>query len=70
MRFVLALGALMLLGAIAASCALWAGVEQGAPIALALGGFTVAIVLPVVLDQMGNWGVPGDEPPPRWSRTP
>lgn len=62
MRFVVALGGLMLLGAIAASCALWAGVEQGAPIAFALGGFTLAIILPVGLGQLGNWGMPGDEP--------
>jgi hypothetical protein len=58
----------MLLGAVAASCVFWAGVEQGGPIAFALGGFTLAIIVPVGLGQMGNWGMPGDEPAPRWRR--
>ena len=68
MRILLALGAVALLGGIAAAIAFWAGADQGAPIAFALGGCLVAIVVPVGVSQLGNWGVPGDEPPLAWRR--
>jgi hypothetical protein len=68
MRFVLALAGVMLLGALAAACAFWAGIDQGAPIAFALSGFTLAILVPVGVGQMENWDMPGDEPPLPWRR--
>lgn len=66
MRVVIAAAAILLLGALAAACAYWAGAAQGAPIAFALAGFLLAIVVPVAIGQLGNWGAPGDEPAPRW----
>jgi hypothetical protein len=69
MRFLIVLGTILLLGALAAAIAYWAGASQGAPIALALAGVTLSIVTPMVIGQLGNWGVPGDEPPFRWRPT-
>ncbi len=69
MRALIVLGTTMLLGALAGACAFWAGVRQGAPIALALAGFTLVIGIPVGIGQLGNWGVPGDEPKIRWRHT-
>ncbi|HEY7008165.1 MAG TPA: hypothetical protein VH395_04460 [Jatrophihabitantaceae bacterium] len=68
MRLVLALAAVGLLGGIVSACLFWAGVDQGAPLALAFGGLLLVIVVPLAVGQLGNWGVPGDEPPIRWRR--
>lgn len=69
MRTLIVLGAVLFLGALAGACAYWAGASQGAPIALALAGFTLAIIIPVGVGQLGNWGVPGDRPRLRWRHT-
>lgn len=66
MRAVIVLGSLLLVGALAAACAYWAGAAQGAPIAFALAGFAVAVIVPVAVGQLGNWGAPGDEPALHW----
>lgn len=69
MRVLVGLGATLFLGALAAACAYWAGASQGAPIALALAGLSLSIAAPVGIGQLGNWGVPGDEPKLRWRHT-
>lgn len=66
MRFVLTLGGVLFLGGVVATCVFLAGVNEAAPIAFALGGSVVAIAAPVGLNRLGNWGVPGDEPPLAW----
>lgn len=66
MRIMLGLGTLLLLGAIAAACAFWAGADAGAPIAFALGGLLLCVVAPLGIGALGNWGVPGDEPRVSW----
>ena len=66
MRVLLALAAILLLGSVAAACAFWAGVTAGGPVAFALGGFLIAVVVPMGVGQLGNWGVPGDEPRLHW----
>jgi hypothetical protein len=66
MRFVLAFAGALLLGAFAAACVFWAGVDQGAPIAFALAGFALAILIPIGIGRAENWEVPGDEPPLPW----
>jgi len=66
MRIVLVLGAVLFLGALAAACVFWAGVSEAAPVAFALAGLTLAVVLPVGVGKVGNWGVPGDEPSAGW----
>ncbi|MGH3185296.1 MAG: hypothetical protein ACRD1G_02060 [Acidimicrobiales bacterium] len=66
MRIVLLLGAALFLGGVAAACVFWAGVSEAAPVAFALGGFALAIGITVGIGQLGNWGVPGDEPPLGW----
>jgi len=63
---VLALGAAVFLGGVAAACAFWAGVSAAAPVAFVLGGLTFAIGVPIAINQLGNWGVPGDEPSIDW----
>ena len=68
MRIVLVLAAILLLGSAAAACVFWAGIAAGGPVAFALGGFLVAVVVPMGMGQLGNWGVPGDEPRLRWRR--
>jgi hypothetical protein len=65
-RILLAIAAILFVGSLAAACAFWAGASVGAPIALALAGFVVAIVVPLTIAQLGNWGVPGDEPRVTW----
>jgi hypothetical protein len=62
-RYVALLTLVLFLGAVAAACALWAGVAQGGAIAVVLGGAALTVALPVVTGQLGRWGVPGDEPP-------
>lgn len=62
MRTVLALGLALLVGAVVALCVFWAGVDVAGPIAFALGGLTIACVVPIWMGRLGNWGVPGDEP--------
>ncbi len=69
MRLVMLVGMALFLGALAAACAYWAGAAQGAPIALALVGLTLSVVIPVSIGQLSNWGVPGDEPKLPWRRT-
>lgn len=60
------LGVLFFLGAVAAACTFWAGIDEGAPIAFLLAGTTLAALIPVTLDWLGNWGVPGDERALSW----
>lgn len=62
------LGVLFLLGGVAAACTYWAGISEGAPIAFLLGGSTLAVLIPVAIDWLGNWGVPGDEHGMEWLR--
>lgn len=66
MRTMIALEALLVLGALAAAIAFWAGADQGAPIAFTLAAFAVGIGIMLGIAQVGNWGVPGDESPIRW----
>lgn len=55
------LGVLFLLGGVAAACTYWAGIDEGAAIAFLLGGSALATLLPVGIEWVSNWGVPGDE---------
>lgn len=66
MRIVCALGAMLFLGGVAAACVFWAGVSEAGPVAFALGGFALMIAAPIGMNQLGNWGVPGDEPSVGW----
>lgn len=68
MRVVLVLAAFLLLGSVAAACAFWAGIAAGGPVAFALGGFLIAVMVPIGMGQLGNWEVPGDEPRLGWRR--
>mgnify|MGYP001036445140 CR=1 FL=1 len=60
MRTLLALAAVLFLGAVAMACAFWAGYSQGAPLAFALVGAALVIIVPLWMDGLGNWGAPGD----------
>lgn len=66
MRTVLALGVVLFVGGVVAACIFWAGVDGAGPVAFALGGLTIVCVLYVGIGRLGNWGVPGDEPPLIW----
>lgn len=66
MRIVSALGVVLFLGGVVAACLVWAGQSGAAGYALALGGFGLGIGITVAITQLGNWGVPGDEPPLGW----
>lgn len=69
MRTIIVLASILILGALTAACAYWAGVSQGAPIAFALAGLALCILGPVGINQLGDWGEPGDEPTLRWRHT-
>jgi len=56
------------LAGVAAACAFWAGISQGAPIAFVLGGLMLATGLSVGLAQDANWCVSGNEAEVHWRR--
>lgn len=60
------LGLLFVLGGVAAACTFWAGIDEGGPIAFLLAGSALAVLMPVIIDRVANWGVPGDEPALSW----
>ncbi|TAM90984.1 MAG: hypothetical protein EPN43_04985 [Jatrophihabitans sp.] len=62
MRILIGLAALSMLGAVATAIAFWAGADQAGPFSFALLGFAVMISVPIIVGQLSNWGVPGDEP--------
>ncbi len=66
MRIVSALAAVLFLGGVVAAILVWAGVGGAAGYAIALGGFGLGLGITVTITQLGNWGVPGDEPPLGW----
>ncbi len=45
------------------ACLHWAGVGYLMPWAYAAATFGVGLGITIWITQLGNWGVPGDEPP-------
>lgn len=66
MRTVLALAISLFVAAVVLACVFWAGVDGAGPVALALAGLSVAAGVPVWMERLNNWGVPGDEPTFGW----
>lgn len=63
MRYLAISAVVLLLGGVAAACALWAGVKDAGAVAVFLGGAALTAGIPVLSEQLGRWGVPGDVPP-------